>query len=232
MSDPLGWARMLDWLRDVVPGSRRAEQHRLGHALRELLHVAVRTAAPIEAISRTAEATEALVTDLRSFPSETEYQGYAEAANAGGVGDFFDRSPMLGSSNPIAPPLDLWEEDGRIRGRAIFGPAFEGPPGCVHGGFVAAAFDELLGSVQSLSGAPGMTASLTIQYKSPTPLEAELRFDGAIDSIEGRKIRCSGSLYEGDRLCATAEGLFISIDPSKFVAWRDERAERIARGND
>ena len=37
------------------------------------------------------------------------------------------------------------------------GPAYEGPPGCVHGGFIAAAFDEVLGSTQSLSGSPGMT---------------------------------------------------------------------------
>ena len=231
MTDPLGWARMLDWLRDVEPGSRRAESHRLGAAVRDLLHLIVRTAAPTEALSSVADTTERLVADLRGFPSETEYQGYAEAATSGGVGDFFDRSPMLGSSNPLAPPLDLWEEDGRIKGRAWFGPAYEGPPGCVHGGYVAAAFDELLGSVQSLSGAPGMTARLVVQYKSPTPLEQELTFDGVIDSIEGRKIFCSGSVFQGDRLCATAEGLFVTVDPAKFMALRDQRAERIDRDN-
>ena len=37
-----------------------------------------------------------------------------------------------------------------------FGSAYEGPPGCVHGGFVAAAFDEVLGFVQSLGGQPGL----------------------------------------------------------------------------
>ena len=42
-----------------------------------------------------------------------------------------------------------------------FGSAYEGPPGCVHGGYVAAAFDEMLGFVQSLGGNPGMTARLT-----------------------------------------------------------------------
>ena len=52
-------------------------------------------------------------------------------------------------------------------GTATFGAAYEGPPGCVHGGFVAAAFDEVLGSTQSLSGEPGMTGRLTVNYRSP-----------------------------------------------------------------
>ena len=31
-----------------------------------------------------------------------------------------------------------------------FGAAYEGPPGSVHGGIIAAAFDEVLGMTQSL----------------------------------------------------------------------------------
>ena len=38
-----------------------------------------------------------------------------------------------------------------------FGSAYEGPPNSLHGGFVAATFDEVLGFVQSLGGNPGMT---------------------------------------------------------------------------
>ncbi len=44
--------------------------------------------------------------------------------------------------------------DGRIVGSVTFTAAYEGPPGCVHGGYVAAAFDELLGVTQSLAAAP------------------------------------------------------------------------------
>ena len=62
-------------------------------------------------------------------------------------------------------------------GLVRFGSAYEGPPGHVHGGFVAAAFDEVLGYVQSLGGRPGMTGTLTVRYRSPTPLYTELRFE-------------------------------------------------------
>ena len=88
---------------------------------------------------------------------------------------FFDHSPMLGRANPLAPPIQLWVEGDVLRGRATFGSAYEGPPGCVHGGYVAAAFDEVLGSTQSLAGRPGMTARLTVNYRSPTPLHTELQ---------------------------------------------------------
>ena len=98
------------------------------------------------------------------------YEGFAEAANAGEPFGFFDHSPMLGRANPLAPPIRLWLEGDRILGTATFGAAYEGPPGCVHGGYVAAAFDEVLGSTQSLSGSPGMTGRLTVHYRKPTPL--------------------------------------------------------------
>src|SRR5258706_87471 len=83
-------------------------------------------------------------------------------------------------------------------------------PGHVHGGIVAAIFDELLGFTQSLSGRQGMTGRLTISYRSPTPLHTELRYESRIESVRGRKIMCTGQLYAGDTLCAEAEGLFIS----------------------
>jgi acyl-coenzyme A thioesterase PaaI-like protein len=134
---------------------------------------------------------------------------------------------MLGRANPLAPPLELWPDDGVIRGRAIFGAAYEGPPGCVHGGFVAAAFDEVLGSTQSLGGGrPGMTGRLTVHYRSPTPLREELTFESRVVDVTGRKTLTYGTLHAGDRLCAEAEALFIAIDFEKMVELRAAREKR------
>ena len=113
-----------------------------------------------------------------------------------------------------------------------FGSAYEGPPGCVHGGYIAGAFDELLGATQSLSGNPGMTGRLTVHYRSPTPLHTDLRMHGELEKVEGRKIFTHGSLFApetdgGERLCAEAEGLFISIDFGRFA--RPQGAPRDAR---
>jgi acyl-coenzyme A thioesterase PaaI-like protein len=144
---------------------------------------------------------------------------------------FFDRSPFIGLANPLAAPITLearGEGDDRwVEGRGIFHAAYEGPPGNLHGGFVAAAFDEVLGFAQSLSGTVGMTGTLTVRYRSPTPLYQELRFRAQVDGVEGRKIFTSGTCHAGDRLTAEAEAIFVSVDFSKIkdlLAGRERRA--------
>jgi acyl-CoA thioesterase FadM len=88
---------------------------------------------------------------------------------------------------------------------------------------IAAVFDEVLGFAQSLSGRPGMTGRLTIHYRSPTPLHTELRVEGRVDRMDGRKIFTTGRLFHGDTLCAEAEGLFISMDPQRFLDMQANR---------
>ena len=119
-------------------------------------------------------------------------------------------------------------QDDKVVGTVTCGSAYEGPPGHVHGGYVAALFDELLGLTQSLSGKHGMTGRLTVHYRSPTPLHTELRVEGTLDRSAGRKILCTGRMYAGDTLCAEAEGLFITVDFERLQ--RDAgRARRITR---
>ncbi|MEX2292814.1 MAG: PaaI family thioesterase [Acidimicrobiales bacterium] len=218
-----GWASHLNDLRDLELTPRRAELIRLSEAVREALHRLVQTSAPDDVIAQAADQAEGIVALLAAHRSAAAYEGFAESANAGEPFAFFDRSPMLGRANPLAPPIELAYEDGRILGTATFGAAYEGPPGCVHGGYIAAAFDEVLGSTQSLSGSPGMTGRLTVHYRSPTPLHTELRFEGRLDRVDGRKIHTSGRLWAGEVLCAEAEGLFISIDFSKFTELKAKR---------
>ena len=117
----------------------------------------------------------------------------------------------------------------RVYGEVVFGSAYEGPPGSVHGGYVAAAFDEVLGFAQSLSGSPGMTGTLTVRYRRPTPLHTELKFEGWVDRVEGRKIFTRAELRAAGELTAEAEGLFISIDGERFAEMLDAQAEREQR---
>jgi acyl-coenzyme A thioesterase PaaI-like protein len=151
-----------------------------------------------------------------------------EAALAERRKNFLARSPVLGTINPIAVPLvvNVLQEGARatVEGRITFTEPYEGAPGCVHGGFIASAFDEVLGVAQSASGQPGMTANLTVDYRSPTPLLRELVFRGWCEKVEGRKIFTRGTLHHGDTLCAESTGLFISMRPELFerlLALRD-----------
>ena len=147
------------------PTPRRAELHRLATELRALIDLLVRTDASTDALARSADTLAAVVAALEEHGTRPGWTGFAETANAGDLvgGDearlgFFDHSPLIGLGNAIAPPIRLEIVNGVVRGEATFGPAYEGPPGHVHGGIVAAAFDEVLGMTQSLSGKPGMTA--------------------------------------------------------------------------
>ena len=65
--------------------------------------------------------------------------------------DFFPTSPVIGRSNPVSPPAEVWTVEGEngeleIRGRVTFDYQYEGPPTCVHGGVIAELFDEMLGA--------------------------------------------------------------------------------------
>src|SRR6202162_5887783 len=108
-------------------------------------------------------------------------------------GDYLPRSPIVGEASPLSPRLD-WEvvtrDDGTpaVEARGTFGAAYEGPPSFVHGGWIACAFDEVLGIANIVAGHPGMTARLTVHYRRPTPLFHELRFRAALERVEGRPI--------------------------------------------
>jgi acyl-coenzyme A thioesterase PaaI-like protein len=204
--------------------TRRVEMRRLADSMRIIIERLVATAAPTEVIIDAADRLARVALTFDELREGTTYEGFAEATLAGGDDHAsFEHSPFMGRANPLSPPIRLQEIDGRVHGRVIFGSAYEGPPGCVHGGYVAGAFDEVLGATQSLSGAPGMTGTLTVRYRSPTPLRTELHFVGELTKVEGRKIFTEGRLYAGDRLCAEAEGLFISIEPEKFIELKRQR---------
>jgi acyl-coenzyme A thioesterase PaaI-like protein len=208
---------------------RRAEERRLAAAMREVIDQLVSTTASTDELARAADDLESLADVLRELPSGQTYRGFAESANAGqetaGLqpGDpewyaFFDHSPFIGLANPLSPPMHLEYLGDRVKGTVRFGAAYEGPPGCVHGGYIAAVFDELLGSTQSLSGDQGMTAHLGIDYRRPTPLGVPLTMEGWFDRREGRKIYARGAMYAEGTLTAEAEGLFIAFDREKFAA--------------
>ncbi len=193
------------------------QKRRLAAAMRLVMERLVPSNAPEDELRRAAEGLERYAEALKEHPRLKNIHGHPESATSGDVGAFFDQSPFIGLANPLAPPIRMGKIGDRKAGATvIFGSAYEGAPGCVHGGYVAGAFDEVLGYVNALSGQGGMTGRLTIHYRSPTPLHTELYFEGEILRIEGRKIFTEGKLYAGERLCAEAEGLFISVGMAKF----------------
>lgn len=189
----------------------RVAKHQLTGALRRLIEsVAMLDPGPLSGGAIEALTTRAnqLADDLSRFPSLTQRGGAASAGGEDAV--LFERSGISGRSNPLAPPLEIWLDGDITLGRARYGPAYEGPPGCVHGGFVAAAFDDLLGCAQMTSGQAGFTGTLTVRMVAPTPLETDIDYEAGLDYRDGRKIYCWGRARASGELVAEAEGLFIT----------------------
>lgn len=230
-ADPERLAMVTKRLRAAAAGGelspRRSSLKDLADAARDLVDRLVATDAPDDVILAATAEVRAAADRFEGYHQGSLY-GLSEMANAGGGSDpLYDHSPFIGIANPLAPPMTIREEDGIIVAEVVFGQAYEGPPGCVHGGYVAAAFDELLGATQSLSGAPGMTGTLTVRYESPTPLKTLLRMEGRLAGVERRKIFTEGSIIVDGRVTATAKGTFIAMQPGQFL---DLIAERQARG--
>ena len=200
--------------------ARGCELRRLAQATRRVIEELMSTDAPLATVGDAADLVEGVAARLAAQPHGRDDEHVGESSLSGDPQGHLEFSPLVGLANPLAPPLVCSLVDGRIVGEVVFGLAYEGPPGHVHGGYVAAAFDEVLGMVQSTTERPGMTGLLTVRYRSPTPLHRPVRFAGEVIKVEGRKIFTRATLHDGETLCAEAEGLFISIDFARFEALR------------
>lgn len=214
------------------PSEETRAKHALADAIRGLCHALLRSEASPEAMR-------AMATDLAAHREVLAARQRARDASVsetpvaiGGMEDFRDRGPIAGRSNPIAAPLSLAPDPdaGVVVGEVTFGPAFEGAPGCVHGGFVAAVLDEALGMACIFSGGPGMTGELTTRYLRHTPLESPLRVEARLVSVDGRKLRTTGEVTCNGEVVAEGSGLFIAVDNEKFRRLAAAHIERQSGG--
>jgi acyl-coenzyme A thioesterase PaaI-like protein len=200
------------------------ERAELAGAVRALIDT-VMSVEDVEAETLHAVAQEIEQLTFRLGRGRDEGPGYRPRSH----GDYLPRSPIVGEASPLSPRLD-WEvvarDDGgpAVEARGTFGAAYEGPPSFVHGGWVACAFDEVLGIANIVSGNPGMTARLTVHYRKPTPLFRELVLRAWVERVEGRRIMSRAEMYDGDTLTAEAEGLFVQPRPDMAEQYFGPRA--------
>jgi len=195
-------------------------RRRLAGAMRTVIERLTTSDAPEAELGQAARRLEDYGARLQTHPRRDRYEGFGETAVAApeqqAGGGHFDYSPWIGLSNPLAPPIRMDSREGRVYATVTFGSAYEGAPGCVHGGCISGAFDEILGYAQTFSGQPGMTGTLTTIYRSPTPIHMPLDFEAWIERVEGRKVVCSGTLRAAERLCAEANAIFVSMRPGRY----------------
>lgn len=203
------------WPADPVASPHRVAKHALAAQLRSLaaavVQLDVESVAP-DVLTGLVDAASSLRAAVEAEPT---YRGRGNAALSGTAdASLFERSPLSGRSNALAAPLSLRFTDGLTRGHAVYGDAYEGPPGLVHGGYVISAFDDLLGVAQMASGIAGYTGELTVRLRRGTPLHARIDYEAGVERTEGRKIWAWGRSTLDGTLLAEATGLFISPRPA------------------
>jgi acyl-coenzyme A thioesterase PaaI-like protein len=198
---------------------------RLAVGVRRIIEELVSHPAPVGDLEEATTLVEQVADLLGRQLGPRGYGSWAESANAGTPYAFFDNSPIIGQANPLAPPADLHIEADRVVGSVVFGSAYEGPPGHCHGGYLAATFDELLGMAQTLSGQSGMTGTLTVRYRRPTPLHQRIDLEAELVKVDGRKVTVAGRSFCEGQLTAESEGIFISLDATRFSELLSSRRE-------
>lgn len=190
-----------------------AAKRDLSDATRRLIENLVTSTSSTEELLAIAQQVSAHADKLAEAPKIFGRDAFEKVGNYGDTTHLgYELNPLDGKSNPIAAPIIVWVDDDMVYGKATMGWQYEGPPDSVHGGFVAALFDQFLGIGQKITKQPGFTGTLTIKYLKPTPIATELKLKGWVDRVEGRKNFLSGEMWAGDVLTATCEGIFISIN--------------------
>jgi len=189
--------------------ARRRIASELAEDLRAVIANLGQCAVPDADLRAAAELGASLRERVQGPPRPRWYENDAMALSDGDRVAYLEQSPLRGRVNPIAPPLVLRvvESEGgerRVSGHARLGAAYEGPPRGVHGGWVAAMMDELLGTAQGLAERQGVTAKLTVRFRHVTPLDEELRFESWVAEDRGRFLIARGTCH--------AEGIFARVD--------------------
>jgi len=194
--------------------------NRVAAAVRRISSVTVGQPVPDDALADAADRLTELADQLEAAAPLEKVLRQSPVPD-GHPQDFFPTSPMTGVASPIAPPVEVWAVVGaggqrEIRGRAVFGYQYEGPPTCVHGGVIAELFDELLGLANLVADQAGMTGTLKIRYHRPTPLLAPLELAARHTGRERRKIFTWGGIFCDGELAAEAEGIFIEVPADRM----------------
>lgn len=136
-----------------------------------------------------------------------------EAIDPVGRADHDRVGPLRGRDNVVAPPLVFGEpvtRNGAVVTNAVArcSARYEGPPGLVHGGIVAACFDEVCAVAQRDAGVGGLTRSLEVRFRRPIRVGELLVFTAWIEHDDGRRVLVRGACHVDDELHADATADF------------------------
>jgi uncharacterized protein (TIGR00369 family) len=118
-----------------------------------------------------------------------------------------------GPANPIGMRLHfdrVGEADG-VLARVSLAPHYQGWRGIAHGGIVMALLDEAMAHAAGFAGHRGVTASVSVRFRKPVPLERPIVVRGRVIWQRRNLLGVEGVvLDDAGNMLARAEGTYVS----------------------
>lgn len=124
---------------------------------------------------------------------------------------------VCGIVNPFGLKMTFYDTaPGEVLAEYTVPAHFQGYPGVVHGGIVAAMLDEVTNRTFMQDDPPRflVTANLSVRYRKPVPLGKLLTLKGHAERERGKVVFAKGEIYDTDgTLLAEADAVCVEIPP-------------------
>ncbi|MDF1500380.1 MAG: PaaI family thioesterase [Anaerolineales bacterium] len=122
---------------------------------------------------------------------------------------------VCGVENKSGLGLEFFEDgQGRVAAEPCLPESYQGYPGIVHGGIVAAMLDEVAGRAAMIDDHTHfrLTAKLAIRYRRPVPTGETIRLQGWVEEDRGRLVTAHAEVRLNDgTLAAEAEAVLADL---------------------
>ncbi|MBV8197089.1 MAG: PaaI family thioesterase [Candidatus Eremiobacteraeota bacterium] len=116
-----------------------------------------------------------------------------------------------GESNPIGLHVRFARSEDGVVARADLASLYQGWRGIAHGGIVMALLDEAMAYAAGFAGHRGVTATMSVRFRKPVPLEAPIEVRGRVVWRRRNVLGVEASVVDGSgTTLAQAEGSVVS----------------------
>jgi uncharacterized protein (TIGR00369 family) len=129
-----------------------------------------------------------------------------------------------GPENPVGMHLRFehdTESEYGVRCAITLAPQYQGWRGIAHGGIVMALLDEAMAHAAGLAGHRGVTASVTVRFRKPVPLQVPIEVRGRVTWQRRNVLGVEATIFdEAGNALVESQGHVVSRGPLEAAADR------------
>ncbi|WP_327684141.1 PaaI family thioesterase [Kitasatospora sp. NBC_00458] len=148
------------------------------------------------------------------------------------IGSHYEHCFACGPQHPSGLRIDAVAGEGLdVSAEFTVRSEHQGGPGLAHGGLLTTAMDEILGTLNWLLHAPGVTGRLETDFLAPVPVDTLLHLRAWVTGVHGRKVYGAAEARIGGpdgQVAVRAQALFIQVKLEHFTKHgRPEDIEKV-----